>query len=96
MVCMACWLMAVEASAAHDEVCSPNGKVKVTVTTDDVVKWSVTYDGRTVLMPSEINIELHNATKEATDYQHIRQVVSGTDCLPIHLSSGGGWVAIIK
>ena len=37
-----------------------------------------------------------NATKEATDYQHNHKTVSATDRLPIHLSSGGGWVAIIR
>ena len=37
-----------------------------------------------------------NATKEATDYQHNHKTVSATDRLPIHLSSGGGWVAIIQ
>ena len=37
-----------------------------------------------------------NATKEATDYRHIRQSVSATDRLSVHLSSGGGWTAIIR
>ena len=37
-----------------------------------------------------------NATKEATDYQHIRQTVSSSDRLSVHLSSGGGWTAIIR
>jgi len=37
-----------------------------------------------------------NAAKEATDYQHLRQTVHSTDRLPIHLSSGGGWTAIIR
>ena len=63
MVCMVCLLMAMGASAARYEVSSPNGKVKVTVTTDVVVKWSVTYDGRTVVTPSEINIELQQGNK---------------------------------
>ena len=37
-----------------------------------------------------------NATKEATDYQHRRQKVTPSDRLNIHLSSGGGWTAIIR
>ncbi len=37
-----------------------------------------------------------NATKEATDYKCTRQQVSKQDCLKIHLSSGGGWTAIIR
>ena len=37
-----------------------------------------------------------NATKEATDYQHIHQNVNPADRLPVHLSSGGGWTAIIR
>ena len=43
---------------AHYEVSSPNGKVKVAVTNSNTIKWSVTYDGKTVLLPSEINIQL--------------------------------------
>ena len=37
-----------------------------------------------------------NALKDATDYQHLRQIVTATDRLNIHLSSGGGWTAILK
>ena len=48
---------------AHYEVSSPNGKVKVAVTNDNTVKWSVTYDGKPVLLPSEINIQLRQANK---------------------------------
>ena len=45
---------------------------------------------------AEIFADGINATKEATDYQHITQIVNSTDQLPIHLSSGGGWTAIIR
>ena len=45
-------LMAMSLSAADYEVSSPNGKVKVTVTSAESVTWSVTYDGKTVLLPS--------------------------------------------
>ena len=51
------------ASAAEYEVSSPNGKVKVMVTAEEAVRWSVTYDGKTVLMPSEIKISLQQAGK---------------------------------
>ena len=37
-----------------------------------------------------------NADKEATDYKHSQQAVTDQDRLDIHLSSGGGWTAIIK
>ena len=56
-------LMAMSLSAANYEVSSPNGKVKVTVTADNAVRWSVTYDGKTVLLPSEINIQLQQGSK---------------------------------
>jgi len=36
-----------------------------------------------------------NAEKHAADYQIIRQTVSNEDKITIHLSSGGGWAAII-
>ena len=51
------------ASAGNYEVSSPNGKVKVTITTDEGVKWSVDYDGRQVLLPSAIDIRLSQGRK---------------------------------
>ena len=57
-------LMTLGVAAADYEVSSPNGKVKVVVTANDhAVRWSVTYDGRTVLLPSEINILLQQGNK---------------------------------
>ena len=58
-----CCLVAMSVSAAHYEVSSPNGKVKVVVTAEETVTWSVTYDGKTVLLPSEINIQLQQGDK---------------------------------
>lgn len=58
-----CCLMAMSISAADYEVSSPNGKVKVMVKAEETVKWSVTYDGKTVLLPSEINIRLQQGNK---------------------------------
>ncbi|MCR4582674.1 MAG: glycoside hydrolase family 97 protein [Prevotella sp.] len=37
-----------------------------------------------------------NAHREATDYSHTQRQVSATDTLSLHLSSGGGWTAIIR
>ena len=37
-----------------------------------------------------------NAHKEATDYKHTQQTVTNKDRLAVHLSSGGGWTAIIR
>ena len=37
-----------------------------------------------------------NAKREATDYRHLGQTVTSGDRLPIRLSSGGGWTAIIS
>ena len=45
---------------------------------------------------AEIFADGVNATKEATDYQRIHKTVNSTDRLSIHLSSGGGWTAIIQ
>lgn len=36
-----------------------------------------------------------NALKDGTDYRHYQQQVDKDSCLHIHLSSGGGWVAIL-
>ena len=56
-------LTAMAVSAGNYEVSSPNGKVKVTVTTDAAVQWSVDYDGRQVLLPSTIDIRLMQGKK---------------------------------
>ena len=59
-------LMTATVSAGNYEVSSPNGKVKVTVNTDETVKWSVDYDGRQVLLPSTIDISLTQGRKTLT------------------------------
>ena len=37
-----------------------------------------------------------NAMKDATDYKHTLQTVGKDDVFNVHLSSGGGWTAILK
>lgn len=37
-----------------------------------------------------------NAMKDATDYKHSRHTVDHNNLIRIHLSSGGGWTAILK
>ena len=56
-------LMGLSSQAAEYQVSSPNGKVKVVVNTDEAVKWSVTYGGKPVLMPSQIDIQLRQGKK---------------------------------
>ena len=56
-------LTAIAVSAGSYEVSSPNGKVKVTVTTDAAVQWSVDYDGRQILLPSTIDIRMVQGKK---------------------------------
>ena len=56
-------LMGLSSQAAEYQVSSPNGKVKVVVNTDEAVKWSVTYDGKPVLQPSQIDIQLRQGKK---------------------------------
>ena len=56
-------LTAMAVSAGSYEVSSPNGKVKVTVTTNTAVQWSVDYDGRQVLLPSTIDIRMVQGKK---------------------------------
>lgn len=45
---------------------------------------------------AEIFADGVNALKDGTDYRQFRQKVTKEDCLHIHLSSGGGWVAILN
>ena len=61
LMSMSTW--AANEGKAHYEVSSPNGRVKVAVTNGNSIKWSITYDGKTVLLPSEINIQLRQANK---------------------------------
>ena len=56
-------LTASVVSAGNYEVCSPNGKVKVVVNTDQGVRWSVSYGEMPVLMPSSIDICLKQDKK---------------------------------
>ncbi len=53
----------MQLSAGSYEVSSPNGKVKVTVSTDEGVKWSVDYNGTPVLTPSRIDVEVMQGKK---------------------------------
>lgn len=61
LMSMSTW--AANEGKAHYEVSSPNGRVKVAVTNGNSIKWSITYDGKTVLLPSEISIQLQQANK---------------------------------
>ena len=61
LMSMSTW--AANEGKAHYGVSSPNGRVKVAVTNGNSIKWSITYDGKTVLLPSEISIQLQQANK---------------------------------
>ena len=50
-------------AAENYEVSSPNGKVKVTIQADQSVSWSVSYDGKAVLLPSAIDICVQQGKK---------------------------------
>lgn len=56
-------LTTLMAQAAHYEVSSPNGKLTVTVNTDETVTWSVSYNGTVVLLPSAIDIQIQQGGK---------------------------------
>lgn len=45
---------------------------------------------------AEVFADGKNAMKEATDYRHYSEIVTNNDSLQLHLSSGGGWTAIIR
>ena len=57
--CLSCMAL----TAGNYEVSSPNGKVKVVVNTDQQVIWSVSYDGKAVVCPSVIDIQLQQGNK---------------------------------
>ena len=70
-------LVAVSASADSYEVKSPHGKVRVVVNADEQVNWAVDYDGKTVLMPSAIDIQLRQG-KKTTGLGKVGRVVKRT------------------
>ncbi|MBR1410727.1 MAG: glycoside hydrolase family 97 protein [Prevotella sp.] len=63
---VAAMVTAMSMSAAEYEVTSPNGKVKVVVDASQTTRWSVNYDGKTVLLPSEIGIKAKQGKKILT------------------------------
>jgi hypothetical protein len=68
-------LIAGACLAGDYEVSSPNGKVKVTVNTDEAVKWAIDYEGKQVLLPSEIDILVVQG-KKALDLGKVGKVAT--------------------
>ncbi len=68
-------LIAGTCLAGDYEVSSPNGKVKVTVNTDEAVKWAIDYEGKQVLLPSEIDILVVQG-KKALDLGKVGKVAT--------------------
>lgn len=61
-LCLFC-LLTIQAMAKEYKISSPNGKLTVTIDAGDNIKWAVEYDGKTVVMPSVINIRLQQGNK---------------------------------
>lgn len=53
-----CAVWGVEAKPTVKKIASPDGKLVVTVTVADDIRWSVEADGRTVLAPSQIAMQI--------------------------------------
>ena len=53
-----CSLVAVEAKPTVKSISSPDGSLKVTVTIDQDIRWSVEADGKTVINPSQIAMQI--------------------------------------
>lgn len=54
----ACSLCAAQAKPKIYKLAAPDGKLVVTVSVDDVIRWSVEDEGRTVLAPSQIAMQI--------------------------------------
>ena len=61
-LCLFC-LLTIQAMAKEYKISSPNGKLTVTIDAGDNIKWAVEYDGKTVVMPSVIDIRLQQGNK---------------------------------
>ncbi|MBQ5623419.1 MAG: glycoside hydrolase family 97 protein [Alistipes sp.] len=53
-----CAIVAAEAKPTVKSISSPDGTLKVTVTIDQDIRWSVEADGKTVLNPSQIAMQI--------------------------------------
>ena len=53
-----CSLLVAEAKPTVKSISSPDGKLKVTVTIDQDVRWSVEKDGKTIINPSQIAMQI--------------------------------------
>jgi len=59
-------MVAVAAPAKNYHVASPNGKVRVTISSDDDrFAWSVTYGGHQVVVPSDIALQVRHGAGES-------------------------------
>ena len=47
----------LHANARQYRLTSPDGKLNVTIDTDEQLRWSITHDGTTVLLPSAIALQ---------------------------------------
>ena len=56
-----CAALGVEAKPTVKTIASPDGKLVVTVTVADDIRWSVESDGRTVLAPSQIAMQISDS-----------------------------------
>ena len=63
LLCMlaVCAALGVEAKPTVKTIASPDGKLVVTVTVADDIRWSVEADGRTVLAPSQIAMQISDS-----------------------------------
>ena len=56
-----CAVLGAEAKPTVKTIASPDGKLVVTVTVADDIRWSVEADGRTVLAPSQIAMQISDS-----------------------------------
>ena len=63
IVCLAVMTLCMALQAADYELLSPNGKLKVCITTEHCLRWAVSHDGTQVMLPSEIGLNGLNGKK---------------------------------
>lgn len=60
MIVALCSFIAAEAKPVVKSISSPDGKLKVTVTIDNDIRWSAEMDGQTIIAPSKVAMTLSN------------------------------------
>ena len=71
-----CAILVAEAKPTVKSITSPDGKLKLTVTIDKDVRWSVELDGETIITPSKVAMQI-GETETWGENPRLRKATTG-------------------